>query len=229
MTGSGPLALAQLVHGGVQRSQLVGLRLLQLVDEDQSPDAQVAGRLAESLEQGGQVDPEVAAVGGAPFGSDVQADAEPPGGVEAEAERAEHGQQAPQPAGLVPPRGRTQGPLQLTSQRDGQGPARCDLHLRHDPAAGRDLREQLTEQDRLADAPKPVDDPGPVTLAELLAPAARDVERRELALAPGEQRRTSSGAGPERVRDGVHDRTVSASICPYKRCSYTLRRRSDGR
>ena len=38
--------------------------------------------LAESLEQGGQVDPKVAAVGGAPFGSDVQADAEPAGGVE---------------------------------------------------------------------------------------------------------------------------------------------------
>jgi hypothetical protein len=196
-----PDLVDRVVHGG----QLLAGGLLQLVDQDQGADPEVAGRLAEDLEQRGEVVGEAAAVGDAVDQVDVGAQAERAGRrVELDGERLEDAEQRTQPGLGVPPGG---GPHRLhegLAERHRQRGARRGLHLGRDPALAGHLGQQLVEQHGLADATQAVEDPAPVALAVLLGLAPDDVEGSEDRLPAGQHGRTSTRAGPVGVRHRVH-------------------------
>ncbi len=86
-----------MVRGGVQRSELIGRRFLQLVDKNEGADLEVACGVSEGLEERRQIVGEASRVGDALHGLYVDAEADIARWVDAQAECLEHSEQAAEP------------------------------------------------------------------------------------------------------------------------------------
>jgi len=213
----GDVGLSQRVDRHVDGLQVGAGGFLQLVDQQQGADPELQRGVTDHLQEGGEVLAEPAAVGDAVLRLDLGAEGD---AVESQLQREglQHRERALEfgPA-QMPARGRAHRLGQLGREDLPQRHRRGRLHLRHDPLAGVRLTHQLVEQHRLADPAEPGDDPTPVTLAVLLSAAQHHVEVSEDAFSAGEDGRTATGTGSERVQDRIH---VSETITPYKRFPY---------
>ena len=216
--GQGRVALVDVVHSGVHRRELGARGLLQLVDEDQGADAELAAGLAEHLEEVCQVVAEPSGVGDAQLVLDLDAEGDGAGRVDRQGERLERTEQAGEPRDGMAAGRRPHGLEQGCGEGLGQaGPAR-HLDLHDDPPVVADEPHQLVEQRGLPDPTQAVEHPGPVTLRRRDDAFADDPERDQEVLAAGDHRRATPRPGPEGVADLVH---ASEFIKSYIEKPYT--------
>ena len=203
-----PVALRQLVAGRAQRRDVRGLHVLHLVDEQRDPDAEVSGHRGGVGQQLGQVDLQVARVGPAAHGRDVDAQlgddrALGAAGV-AGGERLEHAQEVIDPVRRpVPGRQLADGHVQRAGDRPPDRLLGPGLDLAGAPQPLHRHRPEGVQQHGLADAAQP----GQHHAA--LRPAAgdplqHDLELGDLTVTAGQLGRPLSGARRVRISHGVH-------------------------
>ena len=209
--------LRQLMAGRAERGDVVGLQVLDLVDEQCDAGADVRGQLGDVGEQLDEVDLDVAGVGASLRGRDV--DARLPsvpqlrvGLVGPERERLEHAEHFLDPVrrpvshGQVPDR-----PVQCRRQRPSQLGVRPCFDLPGTPLVLDGHRPQLAEQHGLSHATQSRQHQAALGTAARHA-FEHDLERMQLALAPRQLGRPLPGARREGVADGVHSAKLSACL-----------------
>ena len=211
--------LADLVHGGAERRDVVRAEVLHLVDEHRDPAARVRDEPADVGEQLDEVDLDVTGVGTARDRRHVDpglpAVAQPAGGgrprpraVLALRERlqdAEHVVAARRRAELA------DGEVQRRGERPAQRLVGPRLELAGPPAAPDRRRAQRVEQHGLAHAAQPGEHDAALRAATG-DPLQDHVEGVELDVAAGQLGRPLAGAGRVRVADRVHAATVSGRL-----------------
>ena len=153
MTVAGRFRWPDLVAGAGDPGEVGALQILHLVDEQRDPDLELGGRLTDVDEQLGQVGLQVAGVGAAAFGLDVDADGEAPVRRRAQREGLEHAQRAFE---AVPPLSpavrRAHRLIQRLRGESAERRVASRFDLRDDPAAALGHPAELVDQHRLADA-----------------------------------------------------------------------------
>ena len=214
--------LGELVAGGADRRDVVGLHVLHLVDEQRDPAADVGGHPGGVAEQLDQVDLHVAGVGPAARGGDV--DARLPAVAHLRV-----GRRHPQGEGLedaedllhrllvaVPGAQLAQRHVQRGGDRPAQRLLGAGLDLARAPAAGDRGRAQLVEQHGLADAAQPGEHERAFRTAVRDA-LEDDVEGAELGVPAGQLGRPLTGAGGVGVPHGIHVEHRMAFSSPDRR------------
>jgi len=126
-------------------------------------------------------------------------------GVDLQAERREHAQEALEAWHRMAPRRGPRAARQGLAEGDRQWACRTSLHLGDDPSGRLDPAHQLVQQNGLPDAAQTVQDPAAVALAFGLDPSADDVERVENVLAACQERWPTPSAGLVGIRNPIHD------------------------
>ena len=214
--------LGELVAGGADRGDVVGLHVLHLVDEQRDAAADVGGHAGGVAEQLDEVDLHVAGVG--PPGGRRDVDA----GLPAVAD-LRVGRLAPLGEGLedaedlldrllvaVPGAELAQRHVQRRGDRPAQRLVGAGLDLAGAPAARDRRRAELVEQHRLADAAQAGEHERALRTA-VRDPLEDDVEGRQLGVAAGELGRALAGAGGVRVPHGIHVEHRMAFSSPFRR------------
>ena len=214
--------LRELVAGGADRGDVVGLHVLHLVDEQRDAAADVGGHAGGVAEQLDEVDLHVTGVGPPGRGGHVDARLPPVahlrvGRLSPLGERLDDAEDLVDRF-LVAVAGPefTQRHVQRRGDRPAQRLLGAGLDLPGAPAAGDRGRAELVEQHRLADAAQAGEH------ERALRPAVRDpleddVEGRQLGVAAGQLRRALAGAGGVRVPHGIHVEHRMAFSSPDRR------------
>jgi hypothetical protein len=197
------------VAGRTQRRDVVRAQVLHLVDEDRDARSDVRGQPGDLGEQLDQVDLDVTGVGAPAARGDV--DARLPALAQLRAlrggalrERLEDPQHLVDALGIVVAhREVADGPVQRGGQRAAQVRLGPGLDLARPPAGPDGHRAQLAEQHGLAD-PAQAGEHQAALRAAARDPLQHDLERVDLAVAPGQLGRALTCSGSERVPHGIH-------------------------
>ena len=184
--------LADLVAGGAERGQLVGVDVLHLVDEQPDADGQVGGQVGGVAEQLGEVHLQVAGVGPALRGDHV--DRRVPADALAVVLRGAQGERLQDAAELLDPLVVAVPVAELAHRgvhrlgdRQPDALVRAGLDLAGAPGALHRQAAEGVEQDGLADAAQAAEDHA------ALGPAGGDAFEHDLELLTSASRPASSG------------------------------------
>ena len=197
------------MEGTDQRLQLRAGQELDLVEEEDDPRLVLARRLPHRDQQIAQILTELAAVGGALDGVDVDAPGHGSLGADGDRERTQHAGRATQPA-TPPVAGRD---LEQRAPHEQRHPRteRClgrDLTLDRRPALETRLLGEGPEQHRLPDAPEARDQDGSFRSASAQS-FEEETERLDLSVTTDEGGGPHAGTGRIRVQPRIHAGSLS--------------------